>query len=63
MRQIQRPRKLFLFVILLALTGGVAMAANVKEVRRELPLDLRGKVSVETYKGSITVTTWEKPLV
>jgi len=36
---------------------------EAREFRRELPLDPSGRVSVETYKGSITITTWEKPHV
>ncbi len=61
MRQIQRLGRLFIASVVL--TGGVALAENVKEIRRELPLDDDGRVSVETYKGTITVTTWEKPKV
>jgi hypothetical protein len=40
-----------------------AQAADTKEVHRTLALDRDGRVSVNTYKGSITVTTWERPEV
>jgi hypothetical protein len=32
----------------------------VKEVHRTTPLDANGKVSLETYKGSIDVTVWDR---
>src|SRR6266705_539677 len=38
-------------------------AADTKEVHRTLSLDRDGRVSVDTYKGTVTVTTWEKPEV
>lgn len=46
-----------------ALSAGVASAGEIREFHKELPLDPSGRVSIETYKGSITVTTWEKPRV
>lgn len=46
-----------------ALSAGVASAGETREFHKELPLDPSGRVSIETYKGSITVTTWEKPRV
>ena len=44
----------------LALAGSLAAAgvfAETREVHKVLPLDADGSLSVETYKGSITVTT------
>jgi hypothetical protein len=40
-----------------------AQAADTKEVHRTLSLDRDGRVSIDTYKGTVTVTTWEKPEV
>jgi hypothetical protein len=44
---------------LLALAGALAAAAalgqDTREIRKTLPLDAEGTLSVETYKGSITV--------
>lgn len=40
-----------------------AQASDVKEVHRTIPLDRDGRVKVETYKGSITVTAWDQPQV
>ncbi len=31
-----------------------------REVRKTVPLNADGRVTIDTYKGSITVTTWEK---
>ncbi len=50
------------FAALLA-AGAALQAADVKEVHRTIPLDRDGRVSVNTYKGSVTVTTWDKPEV
>jgi hypothetical protein len=45
----------------LALAGSFAAAAaradDTREIRKVLPLDANGTLSVENYKGSITVTT------
>lgn len=46
-----------------ALSAAVAFAEEVREFHKELSLDPLGRVSIETYKGSITVSTWEKPRV
>ncbi len=48
-------------IVLLA--AAAAQAADVKEVHRTIPLDRDGRVSVNTYKGSVTVTTWDRPEV
>ena len=40
-----------------------AQAADTKEVHRTLSLDRDGRVSIDTFKGTVTVTTWEKPEV
>lgn len=50
------------FATLLTAASSV-QAADTKEVHRTLALDRDGRVSVNTYKGSITVTTWERPEV
>lgn len=48
-------------IVLLA--AAVAQAADTKEVHRTLSLDRDGRLSIDTYKGSVTVTTWDKPEV
>lgn len=40
-----------------------AQASDVKEVHKTLALEKDGRLSVNTYKGSITVTTWDRPEV
>src|SRR5262245_9368329 len=40
-----------------------AQASDIKEVHKTLALDRDGRVSVHTYKGSVTVTTWDRPEV
>lgn len=44
----------------LILAAGIARAADTKEVRRIVPLDRDGRVSIETFKGSVTVTSWDR---
>lgn len=42
---------------------GVAIAtasAAAKDIHRTLPLDPRGHVTIDTYKGSIRVSTWDR---
>ena len=50
------------FAVFLA-AGAAAQASDVKEVHQTVPLDRDGRVTVSTYKGTVTVTTWDKPEV
>jgi hypothetical protein len=43
--------------------AGAAQAADTKEVHRTVALDRDGRVSVNTYKGTVAVTTWDRPEV
>ena len=45
-----------LFLAGALLTAAVAAGGESKEFRRTLPLDRDGILSIDTYKGSITVT-------
>jgi hypothetical protein len=45
---------------LLLATTSAAEGNDVKEVHRTLALDANGKVSLETFKGSIDVTVWDR---
>jgi hypothetical protein len=38
-----------------------AQASDIKEVHKTLAVDKDGRVSIHTFKGSVTVTTWDKP--
>jgi hypothetical protein len=48
---------------LLALAAEASAGTGFKEVHKTLPLDPEGLVSIETFKGWITVTTWDQPEV
>jgi len=50
------------FAVLLA-AGAAAQAADVKEVHQTVTVDRDARVAVNTYKGTVTVTTWDKPEV
>lgn len=43
--------------------AAAAQASDVKEVHKTLALDKDGRLSINTYKGSVTVTTWDRPEV
>jgi hypothetical protein len=47
----------------LALAAPALSDSAVKEVHRTIPLDRDGTVSLETFKGSIDVTAWDRPEV
>ena len=49
--------------VLALLVGTVAQAADSKEVHQTIPLDRDGHLSIENFKGSISVTTWDRPEV
>src|SRR6476469_4178230 len=40
-----------------------ALAVPGREVRRTVPLDANGQVTVDTHNGMVTITTWNKPSV
>ncbi|HKA37846.1 MAG TPA: DUF4097 family beta strand repeat-containing protein [Thermoanaerobaculia bacterium] len=40
-----------------------AQASDIKEVHKTLALEKDGRVSIHTFKGSVAVTTWERPEV
>jgi len=55
-----RARTLSVVIIPFAFAAA-ARAADVKEVHKILPLDAAGTASIETFKGSIDVTGWDRP--
>jgi hypothetical protein len=42
------------------LLAGTAQAQRTKSINERIPLSPRGEVIVDTYKGSITVDTWDR---
>ncbi|HLF20489.1 MAG TPA: DUF4097 family beta strand repeat-containing protein [Bacteroidota bacterium] len=52
---------LFAFLVLsVALLALSASAQEVREISKMVPLNSDGRLSIDTYKGSITITTWDK---
>jgi hypothetical protein len=48
----------------LILTSAIAAnAAETKRIHRTFPLPANGRVSLDTFKGTIVVTTWNQPSV
>jgi len=47
-------------LIFVATAAGILSAADSKDIHRTFPLDSRGHVSIDTYKGSIHVSTWDR---
>jgi hypothetical protein len=50
-------------ILVLSLVCAAASGDDSREIRREMPLDPDGRVSIETYKGSVTLTGWDQPRV
>jgi len=46
---------------LLIATAALLSAADVKDFSRTVPLDAKGRFSLDTYKGSIRITAWDQP--
>ena len=51
---------LFRCFVLIATAAGILSAADSKDIHRTFPLDSRGHVTIDTYKGSIRVSTWDR---
>lgn len=45
------------------LVATAAQASDIKEVHKTVALEKDGRLTVRTYKGSVTVTTWDRPEV
>jgi len=51
---------LFRSLVLIATTAGFLTAADSTDIHRTLPLDSRGHVTLDTYKGTVRVSTWDR---
>src|SRR5512143_2905450 len=51
---------LFRCFVFMATAAGILSAADSKDIHRTFPLDSRGHVTVDTYKGTIHVSTWDR---
>jgi putative adhesin len=58
MRSISRPLMLMTVGLF---ASALAAAAPVKNVHKTVPLAADGRLEISTYKGSIDVTTWDRP--
>lgn len=52
--------RILIAVCLAAVLAGNLTAQTTKEVRKSGPFNSDGKLFIDTYKGSITVSTWDK---
>ena len=51
----------FLFVLLSAAVLTLStLAQEIREISKTVPLNSDGRLTIDTYKGSITITTWDK---
>ena len=55
--------KLLLCLSLLGLLAPAARAASTKEVNRTVNLNPTGRISIDTFKGSVDVAVWDSPQV
>jgi len=47
-------------LVLVSTAAGILAAADSKDIHKTFPLDSHGSVTIDTYKGSIHVTTWDR---
>ena len=47
--------------LVILLSASLSFAASTKDFSRTVPLDAHGRFSLDTYKGSIHITTWDQP--
>ena len=50
-------------LVLVVFLSAIASSQNSREVTKTVTLKPDGEVSIDTYKGSITVSVWDKPSV
>ncbi|MFQ6116473.1 MAG: DUF4097 family beta strand repeat-containing protein [bacterium] len=50
----------FYVLTVFILSPDVSLSQEVKEVDKTVPLKLDGRVLIDTFKGSVNVTTWDK---
>ena len=46
--------------VFIATAAGILSAADSKDIHCTFPLDSRGHVTIDTYKGTIRVSTWDR---
>lgn len=46
---------------ILVSAASLACAADSKEFRKTVPMDANGRFTLDTYKGSIHITSWDQP--
>ncbi|MEX1140396.1 MAG: DUF4097 family beta strand repeat-containing protein [Bacteroidota bacterium] len=47
-------------LLCIGICSGLSFSQDTREVRKTVPLNRDGRVSIDTYKGSVKVETWEK---
>lgn len=52
----------FLLVLIIVATS-LSSVQHTKEVRKTMSLESNGKLTIDTYKGTISIETWNKPEV
>src|SRR5215471_2105945 len=57
------PWKASVPAAIVLLAASLAQATDSKEIHQTIPLDRDGRLSIENFKGSISVTTWDRPEV
>src|SRR5437867_2088457 len=58
-----KTRYLVLPLTVVVISLAPSFSQSIKEVDRSVSLSKDGLVMIDTYKGSIVVTTWDKPVV
>jgi hypothetical protein len=58
-----KSAKLFCLLILCVGAASTSLGQSAREIRKTLPIASDGTVSIDTFKGSVTITTWDSPQV
>ncbi|HLX13087.1 MAG TPA: DUF4097 family beta strand repeat-containing protein [Bacteroidota bacterium] len=56
-------KRILLFGIISLLFASFALSQASREIKKTVDLNKDGELAIDTYKGSITIATWDKPQV
>jgi len=59
----RRPVKFIVLLTLIVAAASTCLGQAGREIRKTLPLGPDGTVSIDTFKGTLTITAWDSPQV
>jgi DUF4097 and DUF4098 domain-containing protein YvlB len=61
--KMRRTGSILVSLAFITLPFAASFSQDSREISKTVPLKLDGQVSIDTYKGSITVSVWDKPSI